>query len=123
MGLDFFAYLKLYERGQLRWSEFTERTENSYVDRNFMVQARFAPGPDLLFAVGLRYFSQSRYSYGAAGKTPDSYTRSIGPTCAVLWNPGPHSQIALRGWYEHRRQPDGRLRGLTTMTLNLLLHF
>ena len=31
VGLDFFAYLKLYERGQLRWDEFTERTENSFV--------------------------------------------------------------------------------------------
>ncbi|HEX9006908.1 MAG TPA: hypothetical protein VF889_06415 [Bacteroidota bacterium] len=122
VGLDFFAYFKLYERGQLRWSEFTERTENSYADRNFMVQARFRPEAGLLFAVGLRFFSQLRYTYGTAGKVLDSYIRSIGPTCALLWSPGLHSQIAMRGWYENRRQSDGTLRGLTTMTLTLLLN-
>ncbi len=122
VGLDFFAYLKLYERGQLRWTEFTERTENSYVDRNFMVQARYMPERGVLFALGLRFFSQSRFTYGPAGKVPDSYLRSIGPTCAILWSPGSHSQIAMRGWYENRRQSDGTSRGLTTMTLTLLLN-
>jgi hypothetical protein len=123
VGLDFFSYVKLYERGQLKWSEFTERVENSYVDRNFMVQARFAPRRDLVFAVGARYFSQTRYTYGPAGKSPDAYTKSIGPTCAVQWNPGPHSQLALHGWYENRRQSDGSFRGLTTMTLFLSFNF
>lgn len=123
VGVDFFSYVKLYERGQLTWSDFTEKVENSYVDRNFMVQARFAPWRDLLFALGLRFFSQSRYTYGPAGKIPDSYTRSVGPTCTVFWSPGPHSRLDLHGWYENRRQSDGSLRGLTTMTLTLFLNF
>ncbi|MEK7249800.1 MAG: hypothetical protein AAB209_05185, partial [Bacteroidota bacterium] len=41
IGLDFFVYLKLYDRGQLNWSEFTERRENSFVDKTYALQARY----------------------------------------------------------------------------------
>ncbi len=123
VGLDFYSYLKLYERGQLNWNEFTERLENSYADKTFAGQVRFRPSRDLMFAVGLRYFSQVRYTYNETGKTLDTYFRSIGPTCAILWSPGPHSLIDLHGWYEMRRQADGTTRGLTTMTLSLLYNF
>ncbi len=123
IGLDFFAYLKLYERGQLNWDQFTERLENSYADKTFSGQARFRPLPSLLLAIGLRFFSQVRYAYDENGKSVDSYTRSIGPTCAVLWSPGPHSLIDLHGWYENRRQTDGSIRSLPSLTLSLLYNF
>ena len=57
IGLDFFGDLKLYERGQLRWSDFSERTENSFVDRAISSQVRFSPEGSLLFAVGIRYLT------------------------------------------------------------------
>jgi hypothetical protein len=114
--------LKLYERGQLNWSDFRERTENSYVDRNVAIQLRFSPNRDVFFAFGIRHFSQTRYRYDdVIGKTLDAYYRSIGPTCSIVWSPGSHSQIALHGWYENRLQSDGSLRGLATMTLMLHL--
>jgi hypothetical protein len=123
IGLDFFAYLKLYERGQLKWSEFRERTENSYIEKTYVVQARFSPQPGLLFAVGIRFFSQSRFVYEPAGKRQDLYLRSVGPTCLIGWQVGPHGQIGLRGWYEERRQADGTRKGLTNMTMNILMNF
>ncbi|HTY01734.1 MAG TPA: hypothetical protein VMG09_17040 [Bacteroidota bacterium] len=123
IGLDFFAYLKLYERGQLNWDQFTERLENSYVDKTVSGQVRFSPLPTLMFAVGLRFFSQVRYVYDENGKSVDSYLRSLGPTCSVLWYPGPHSVVDFRGWYENRRQTDGSVRGLPSLTLTLLYNF
>jgi hypothetical protein len=123
LGLDFFAYLKLYERGQLKWTEFRERTENSFIEKTYVVQVRFSPNPGLLFAVGLRFFSQSRYAYKPQGKLLDLYLRSAGPTCLINWQVGPHSQINLRGWYEERRQTDGSIQGLTNMTMNILMNF
>jgi len=123
IGLDFFAYLKLYERGQLKWAEFRERTENSYIEKTYVVQARFSPEPGLLFAVGIRFFSQSRFAYKPEGKRQDLYLRSAGPTCLIGWEVGSHGQIGLRGWYEERRQPDGSKTGLTNMTMNILMNF
>lgn len=123
IGLDFFAYLKLYERGQLKWTEFRERTENSYVEKTYVVQARFTPEPGLLFAVGIRFFSQSRFVYELAGKRQDLYLRSVGPTCLIGLEVGRYGQIGLRGWYEERRQADGTRIGLTNMTMNILMNF
>lgn len=121
LALDFFLYLKLYERGQLRWSEFTERLENSFADQTYAAQLRFSPGPEAVFAVGLQYFSQTRYSYTGAIRTIASFLRSFGPTCTILWDVGNHGQLSLRGWYENRKQPDGTSRTLGNMSMTLLL--
>jgi hypothetical protein len=123
IGLDFFAYLKLYERGQLKWDEFTERTENSFVDETYAVQVRFAPFRETLFALGIRYFSQTRYSFGVMGKQLDTVLRSIGPTCAILWQVGPHGKLEMEGWYEQKRQTNGTTRSLANMTMTISLNF
>jgi hypothetical protein len=102
IGLDFFSYLKLYERGQLNWSDFSERTENSFVDKTISSQIRFSPQEGLLFAVGIRYFSQTRYSFTEGVKALDSFVRSIGPTCLVFWEASRFSSLMVRGWYEQR---------------------
>jgi hypothetical protein len=123
LGLDFFAYLKLYERGQLDWNAFTERTENSFVDQTYDVQLRFTPSVSSLFAVGARYFSQSRYAYDGGVRTRGSFLRSVGPTCRIVWEGGPHSLLIFRGWYERKYLPDGTERAYPGMTFNLLLTF
>ena len=123
IALDFFVYLKLYERGQLNWSEFTERTESSFTDKTYAAQVRFTPDPRITFAVGLRYFSQTRYVYGAAGKSRDSFVNSIGPTCTVHYGLGSDGSVSFRGWYERRNQPDGTSRTLGSMTLNFVFSF
>ncbi len=123
LGLDFLGYLKLNERGQLNWDEFTERLETSYAERTFTLQARYSPRPATMFAVGFKYFAQNRFGYGVAGKHLESFLRSIGPTCAVLWEIGPHSRFGLRGWYERRKSPDGSVSTLVSMLMNIALTF
>lgn len=123
IGLDFFGYLKLYERGQLKWTEFTERTENSFVDQTYAFQVRFAPFRETFAAVGIRYFSQSRFAYGEQGKHREGFLRSIGPTCVILWNPGLHSQLSIRGWYENRTLTDGPARSFPNLAMNILINF
>ncbi len=119
IALDFFVYLKLYERGQLKWDEFTERTESSMVDKTFALQVRFMPDSHSTFATGLRYFSQTRYLYGNPGKTLDSFLSSVGPTCSVTYEVGSSASLAVRGWYEQRKQPDGSSRHFGSMTMNV----
>ncbi len=121
VSLDFFAYLKLYERGQLKWSDFTERTENSFVDETYAGQVRFSPFENLTFGVGLRYFAQTRYAYDNAVKTFESRLKSFGPTCIMQWQASSHSLLHLSGWYEERRQSDGKQRTLPNLTLTIHL--
>jgi hypothetical protein len=122
IGMDIFSYIKTYERGLFRWKEFTERPENSFIDRTFAAQLRFAPGPSVTFAVGVKYFSQSRYVYVPAAKQLDSFISSVGPTCAIAWDIGLHSRLTFRGWYERRKQEETGIQSLASMTMNLLLH-
>ncbi len=121
LELDFFVYLKLYERGQLNWSEFSERRENSFIDRTYALQVRCLPDDDVLFAVGVRYFSQTRYSYTGQVRKLDSFLRSFGPTCWILWRPNPTSEVSMKGWYEQRRLEGGGSRSLANMTLTVTL--
>ncbi len=123
LGLDFLVYLKLYERGLLRWADFKERTENSFVDQAYALQARFSASEGLMFAVGLRYFSQTRYSFSDRGKVLDTVIRSVGPTCAILWTAGGYGEVGLKGWYEHRSQTNGFSRDLANMSMNVSLNF
>lgn len=123
LGLDFFLLFKLYERGLLRWDEFTEQTENSFADRTLDALVRFTPTPGTLFGAGVRYFSQSRYQHNGTTRTLQMFLRSVGPTCAVLWQFGPHSRLYVRGWLEHRTQPDGTQRRLANVFLNILVNF
>jgi len=122
LGLDFFLLFKLYERGLLRWDEFTEQTENSFADRTVDALLRFTPASGTLFGVGVRYFSQSRYQHTGSARTLQMFLRSVGPTCAVLWQLGPHSGLYARGWLEHRTQPDGTKRRLANVFLNILVN-
>ncbi len=119
IGLDFFVYLKLYDRGQLNWKEFTERRENSFVDKTYALQARYSPEPGTVFAIGVRYFSQSRYTYAGVQRSLDSFLRSFGPTCLIVWRLNTFSEIGLKGWYEQRRLGDGETKALANMTMNI----
>lgn len=121
IGLDFFAYFKIYERGQLNWEEFTERLESSFLDRTLALQLRYQPGSHLLLGVGFQYFSQSRYQHELGTRSLASFLRTTGPTCLVAWEVGRHSRIDFRGWYEQRVFADGSRRTQPSMTLNLLV--
>ncbi len=123
IGLDFFAYLKLYERGMLKWDEFLERTENSTTDRTMAFQVRFSPSRTTIFALGIRYFSQSRYLFEDSVRKLDTFFSSVGPTCLLQWEVGPHSFLSFRGWYERRKHSDGTSRSTASMTANVYLHF
>ncbi len=122
-GLDFMVYLKLYERGQLRWTDFTERPENSFLDETYAVQMRFSPGERFRCAVGFRYFSQLRYIFRDGDKELESRIQSTGPTCMLQWIAGNYGEVGLQGWYEHRSQTNGLARSLANLALNVTLNF
>ena len=119
IGFDFFAYWKVYERGQLEWSQFKERLESAATELTYAVQVRVRPTAQTLFAVGVRYFGQTQYTYAEGVRQVDSFLNSVGPTCSISWEPGPHSRIQFQGWYERQRQPDGVSRTLASMTMNI----
>jgi hypothetical protein len=119
LGFDLFTYWKVYERGQLIWNAFLERPENIVNEQTHSFQVRVRPSDQAVFALGLRYFGQARYAYEEGERKLDTFLSSVGPTCMISWEPGMHSRIQFQGWYEYRRLPDGSLRSLPSMTMNI----
>ncbi len=122
IGFEFFAYWKVYERGQLEWSQFRERLESAATELTYAVQCRVRPTERTFFAVGIRYFGQTRYTYAEGARRVDSFLNSVGPTCSISWDPGPHSRIQFQGWYERQREPDGVSRSLASMTMTIYVN-
>ena len=124
IGLDFFAYLKLYERGLLKWEEFSERTENAFVDQTLACQVRFSPAFGTLLALGVRYFSQARYLFQDGVRQARTYFPAAwGQPARSHGKSASHSRMDFRGWYEQRKYADGTVRSLASMTMQLILHF
>ncbi|HTS00798.1 MAG TPA: hypothetical protein VML00_13645 [Bacteroidota bacterium] len=121
IGFDFFAYWRVYERGQLEWTQFREVLQSEANELTYAVQCRVAPAARTLFAVGVRYFGQTNYAYTLGVRRVDTFLNSIGPTCAIAWEPGAHSRLTFEGWYQRQRQPGGVSRSLASMTMNIVV--
>ncbi len=123
IGLDFLGSLKFYERGQLNWGEFTERTENAYTDGMLSLQARWSPVRGTTLAAGYRSFTQWRYSFSGGRKTRDALIERRGPTCAFQWDAHTLGSITLLGWYERWRQSTGGSGAIANLSMTVQLNF
>jgi hypothetical protein len=119
LSLEFSGMLRLYERGELRWDAFTEQPVNYFEDGLFEGKLLFAADPRLIFSVGIRYFSQSRYGYDGISRNLESFLRTIGPTSTILWNAGKRTDVSFSGWFQSQSQTGESNRGIANMTMSL----
>jgi hypothetical protein len=119
LSLEGYAYLRFYERGELRWNEFLERPVDYFEDRTLIGTLRYELSSRLLFSLGVRYFSQMRYGFDGAEHVPISSLRSVGPTVGMNLRAGGRTEFTLNGWYERQTQTNQPVRGTTTLTMQL----
>ncbi len=113
------ASLRLYQRGELRWDAFKERPVNYFEDKTFLGRVEYAIEQRLLFAVGIRYFSQLRFGYAAGTRVFESLLRSIGPLGTFHWQVGDRSELIIDGWYERQTQTGAPPRGFANLSVLL----
>lgn len=102
LAVEWFSQIRLYERGELRWQEFSERPLNYFEDKTYIGTMQYRFRERLVFSLGIRYFSQSRFSYQGTERLPDSFLRSIGPITGIRWNVGQRTELFVKGWYENQ---------------------
>lgn len=119
--LEWFSHIRLYERGDLLWTSFSERPVNYFEDKTYLSSLRYRMSDGLLFSIGIRYFSQARFKYTGSDRSLESYLRRIGPTVEILWNPVNHSSLTMRGWYEHQSQTSITSRRYAHMTFSMMV--
>jgi len=114
-----FGYIRLYERGELRWDAFKERPVNYFEDKTLMGWVEYGASDGLRFSVGVRYFTQTRFGYASGSKTFESVLRSLGPLAGLRWRFSDVALVAVDGWYERQTQTGSPGRAFTNISMML----
>jgi len=120
-SIEWFSHVRLYERGELKWSSFTEHPINYFEDKTMITKIHYSITKSLLLSLGFRYFSQLRFDY-VKDKTELKYSlKSVGPLASIEFINNRLS-LLIQGWYETQRQTDQIVRNLGTLTINLSMN-
>ncbi len=122
LRFEWYSLIRVYEQGELRWSDFSERPLTSFEDQTYLATIRYRLNPGLLFSAGIRYFSQRRYLFNGPERSLDRYLRSIGPVTAIDWDVSDRTRFSTSGWYETQTQTGTAGHSFANMTMSLFVH-
>jgi hypothetical protein len=107
IGTDIYAELKLYERGELNWSEFTQRPINYYEDKIINSELNYFFNKFITLSAGYKYFEQRRFNYVNGERVFDTFVRTSGPFAAlkIYWRR--NSIVEILGSYDYYKYGDG----------------
>jgi hypothetical protein len=95
----FFGNIKLYSRGELYWSNFSEYPLNYFVDRTVWLSLYYG-SENYRYGIGYKYLALTQYNYvTATSKQFGSQTTNSGPTTSLELNLS-HLQLVISGWYQ-----------------------
>ena len=95
----FYGNLKLYSRGELYWSNFSEYPLNYFVDRTIWLSFYYTSA-NYRCGIGYKYLALSQYNYiTATSKQFASEQTNSGPTTSFILNMS-HLQLIMSGWYQ-----------------------
>jgi hypothetical protein len=121
VGFDFFFHVRLYERGEFHWQEFSERPQQYVREVTFSPALRYTIDDKLVCAVGFRSFAQNtRYEPGTG--TPGNYF-SYGPTTSLLLTLSAYSRLEIQGWKEFQQQTKTETREVSNVAMAVRVFF
>jgi len=118
-GLDLFFQLRLYERGELSWSEFSESPQQYFREATFSPAFRYTIEKRLKCAVGFRSFAQNRFTYEAGTRVPDGNYFSYGPTTTIIVMLSESSRLEVQGWKEFQQETNAPTREVSNVTMSV----
>ena len=95
--------VKLYTRGELYWSSFSEYPLNYFVDQTYWLSFFYSKGV-LKYGVGYKYLSLTQYNYATSNEKVFALRQTnSGPTASFSVSMS-KVQVLLTGWYQVSRQ-------------------
>ena len=110
---------RVYERGILRWREFTERPEKYFVDQSYWPQLFFSGALGVRVGIGFRYFSQDRYAYQGSTRVRDLTLETSGPTAQLAWVGQGGEEVVFDGWSETQKVNGQTLASVPNLTVRV----
>ena len=123
IGLDMYFQLRLYERGELHWREFTERPQQYFQEATFSPDLRYTIEGTLVCAVGFRSFAQKRYQYDNGERVPNGSIFSYGPTTSIALTLSRSSRLEMQGWEEFQEETGLPTREISNVTMTVKAFF
>jgi hypothetical protein len=105
-GADIYAEVKMYERGELNWSEFSQRPVSYFEDKIINSELNYFFNKFITFSAGFKYFEQRRYRYVEGERVYDNFVRTTGPFAGVKAEWKNSSYIELVGGYDYYKYGD-----------------
>jgi hypothetical protein len=103
LSVLFLGTVKLYTRGELYWSSFSEYPLNYFVDQTLWLSIFYTSGA-LSYGVGYKYLSLTQYNYTTTkDRQFATEITNSGPTASVQAS-FPSLDLRLTGWYQVSRQ-------------------
>jgi hypothetical protein len=116
---EFQLHVRVYERGELRWSAFTVRPVQYFDERTLAVALLRLRGI-VHASVGFRLFEQRRYRYEGLDRIRSGLLRSYGPTATLRMRLADTADIVAEGWYQMSTENEGAMRSTPNLSLRLL---
>ncbi len=99
LSLFFLGHVKLYTRGELYWSSFSEYPLNYFVDKTVWVSLSYSSGA-FRYGAGYKYLSLIQYDYiTATSRQFSSEITNSGPT-AFFSARFSRFELSIDGWYQ-----------------------
>lgn len=95
--------LRIFERGTLKWEEFTEKPEEYYLEKTLWPEFIWSSSSGFRMGIGFRYFSQDRYRYENNQRIFTQGIETSGPTVFLEWYASGSEKISLSGWREEQK--------------------
>ena len=123
-GVDIYGEVKLFERGELNWREFSQRPVNYFEDKIINSELNYFFNKFTTISAGYRFFQETRYNYAAGVKVFDTYFRTSGPFArlSVYWKK--NSRIDLITSYDYYKYGDATpSTAYSNTSINVLWNF
>jgi hypothetical protein len=99
ISASFLGNLRLYSRGELYWSNFSEFPVNYFVDRTIWFSL-FYGAANYRCGIGYKYLALTQYNYTTAtSRHFASQQTNSGPTTSIELNMS-HVRLIVSGWYQ-----------------------
>ncbi|MDD8017068.1 MAG: hypothetical protein PHP42_01720, partial [Bacteroidota bacterium] len=123
VGCDVYVHVRIFERGELKWGDFSERPQQYIQEVTFSPQVRYKYKEQWLFAVGFRSFAQKRFRYVVNERQFESTFLSAGPTTHIIFQFSSLSQIEIVGWKEFQYQSGEKIQDFSNVSMNVRYFF